>query len=280
MVAHSREDFSYLEIYRPVEAGVDEFMDRVHAHGEMAFGNRTDAVLTTPSFEPDANGDATPVMAVNGVPRPRLEVYRPNELRLRYIERRAEPEMNYAPKFGNALRRTITNPEETLHGDRIPELEPPKKETADEDEKEKTGKKEKMRDSLAYHFEVIGRKYGVTDQSRIEVNFSSIDIPIDPALEHRGLEIYLVPDPATKVTRMLIEQAGVCIRGLGRKSREVTNPWTPTGLRMPFARMPSDAGQEQMDRFLQAIEGELPLLHVVLGGFRDTIGGASWTKRR
>jgi hypothetical protein len=268
MAVQSREHFTYLEVYRPVESGLEQFLDKVRFHGEEAFGTKINTVLTQPVLEEGPDGGEEPVMQTRGVEVPRLHVYSGNQLSMQLIDRRVEPRMNYGSRFRWVASRLIRKPDDFVYRP-IPRSP----------EEEKARYEKKRRDSLAFIFEQIGLKYDIVDQDHLEVPLRALDIPVDPPLEHLGHEVALVPDPKSKVTRMLVEQAGVCLRGLSRHSPKAANPYSPTALRIPFARMPRDASEHEVDRFLGSVEEHLPQ-RVVLGAFKDHVGGSSWVVNR
>lgn len=264
MVAKSKEDFTYLEIYRPVLEGMEKFADKARFHGREIFGTRLSTAVTQPDLAENPDGALEPMWSTKGLESPRLTVYGADHLGLPLVERRAIPRMKYGAMFSHATRRLIRNSAEIDYeaiphsdDDINPHLEQPR------------------RTSLASVFRRIGLEYGIKDQQHLEVPLYAVDIPVDPPLEHLGLEVQLVPDPKSKVTQMLVRQAGVCIRGLSNHSKKVTNPWTPSSLRIPFARMPHDATPKEVTDFIMAMEGHLAI-RVMLGGFKDRVGGASW----
>ncbi len=267
MAAQTRADFTFLEIYRPVLEGMSAFTGKAQFEGDRIFGSEARATITEPTYEKDQSGVDEPVMAVLGVESPRLDVYGNGELRLPLVERRVPPQMNYGRKFSYALGGVLKDPKDEAV--RPVERNPEEKELRTE---------QRRRYSLASTFEQIGKEYGVFDQQQLTVTTRSLDISVDPPLEHLGFEVLLVPDPKSKVTQMLIKQAGVCIRGLGRYSSKVANPWSPTGLRIPFARLPPNASHADVTHYIEAMEAHLPL-NLVLGGLKYIVGGASWEAR-
>jgi len=270
MAVQSREDLTYAEIYRPVEQDerLATFLDRVRFSGDEVFGTRINTLVTEPAVLEGEDGLPELVNTIQGVDSPRLEVYGSGQIRLPLLDRRIEPRLNYGGRFRWAVGRLLTKPGDTAYRP-VPR--------SAEEERGRTEKRK--RDSLDFIFEQIGLKYGIEDQHHLEIPIQALDIPVDPPLEHLGSEVQLVPDPKSKVTRMLVEHAGVCLRGLGRHSPKAANPYSPTGLRIPFARMPSDATESEIEHFLGSVEENLPH-KLALGYFKDHVGGSSWQRVR
>ena len=265
---HSREDFTYLEIYRPVIGGAGEFLDEVKSIGQEMYGSKFSGLRTEVRLEQGEDGELEPVMSTVPVETSRALVYPETSLRLDLLDRRVPPQMNYASRFRWAASRLIKKPGDTVYRPiERSELEA------------KRRLNEKTRQSLAYKFEEIADDFGIYDLEHLELPFKAIAIPVDPPLEHTGLELSLLPDPSSPVTRMLVQQAGLCLRGLGLKSSKAAFPYSPTTLSVPFVRLPRDSSNINDERFIQEIQELLPL-RLILGGFKDNVAGASWQPRR
>lgn len=268
MAIQSREDLTYLEIYRPVEDGLNKFLEKVGEIGNKVFGTDEITAITRPVKVVDEEGSANPVMSITGIKTPRIEVYGPSQLKLDLLDRRVDPKLNYASRFRWVASRLIRRPEDLGY-----------RQIVRDEEELQVRIDRKKRLSLSFMFEQIGYQYDITDQNYLEVVCRAIDFPVDPPLEHLGQELALIPHPGSPVTRMLVAHAGLCLRGLGRHSSKAANPYSPTALRIPFARMPANATQPQINEFIGSVEAELPV-RPILGGFKDHVGGSSWVSKR
>lgn len=265
---NSREDFTYLEIYRPVTGGATEFLSEVNVIGSQVFGQKFNALRTELVLEPDDAGHVEPTMATYPIGTAQITVYPEETLRLDLLDRRVPPQMNYASRFRWAASRLIKKPDDA-----------PYRPIVRDEIEARRRLDEKTRQSLAYRFEEIADEFGVDDLDHLEIPFRSLAIPVDPPLEHRGLELSLVPDPASPVTRMLVKQAGLCLRGLGLKSSKAAYPYSPTQLGVPFVRLPQDSSRKKENHFIDAVTDLLPQ-RLVIGNFKDSVAGASWQPRR
>lgn len=265
---NTREDFTYLEIYRPVIGGVSDFLDEVSLVGNEVFGQKFGGLRTEPKVEISEAGVEEVVHNVKSIESPRLSVYPEGTMRMDLLDRRVPPQMNYASSFRYQASRLIKKPGDTVY-----------RPIERSEEEKKRRLEQSKRESLAFRFEQIGSRYGIYDNEHLEVPLKGFDISVDPMLEHTGLELRLLPDPEAAVTRMLIEQAGVCLRSLGLKSAKAAFPYAPTSLGIPFARLPEDSALREESIFLQEVNELFPL-RVILGGFKDVVGGASWQPKR
>ncbi len=254
MHIRSKQELTRLEINRPVVAGLEQFLDTVEALGRTAFGERYAGHINTPVIQENEEGELEPLM--QGVPMSasRLMIYRNGELSMNLLGRYALPQDKFAKNFRAA------------HGPLINRAV----ESGEEGTAFKSG-----RNSLQYALDTIAEEHGINNSEEIRVSCKSIDVLVDPLLEHTGMEVVLKPDPNQKVTRMLIHQSAFCYRALYRRSRRSAMPLNPTALSIPFARMPSGATDNEIGRFLTSIEDHLPQ-HAYLGEFSDSVGTPSW----
>lgn len=268
MAVRTKEDLAYVEIYRPVESGLESFIAGVRREAEPIFGYEVPAFSETPKIEGEGEA-AEPVMEIEPVQEPRLDVYQNGNVRLPMVDLRAVPQARV--KFSNAVRRLLNNPGEGV-------ADPRGQQPVTTEQQEKKNKTSPVgQSSLGDLFEKIGMKYGVEDQQHLDLALNWFDEPIDPFLSHLGVELVLLPDPSSDVTLMLKEQVEACMRGFGRKSSEIVNPYTPLGLTVPILRRPKNSSPNQIGDLHDIIKSRLKVpLRVVLGGFKDRVNGSSW----
>lgn len=258
----SKDDFTYLEVYRPVEDGLDVFLERARDIGHCIFGNQVVGLTEGPAIHENAEGVFEPVMEVSGVNKPRLTVYNTDQLHLALLDRRIDPRLGFANRFRYAASRLLRKPDGVVYHPIV----------RDQDEEEER-QRQRVHDSLASVFESIAQDFGITDPDHVEVPCRAIDTPPDPPLQHLGQEVSLVPYPGARVTRMLTKQAGASWVILEKISRKAAYPYSPSGLRIPFARMPDNVSEAHKDEFLDAVNSLLPV-RPVLGAFKGIIGGS------
>ncbi len=264
MAVQRSEDFSSLEIYRSVTAGADHFLDHVSHAGARIFGFVVNSVVAEPQLQETEDGGEEAIVAINGIWTPRLDVYRPANLRLALLSRSAPTRMNYANNFRRAVGRLTDTADQEAY-------KPIKRPMEDEDDLE-TQPRQK---SLASKLDQIGLKYDVVDQQHLELPFHALDLPVDPPHEHLGQEVSLLPDPKKRETMMLVEQSVMCAHYLGMLSTKAAYPTSPTSINLPFACLPVDAAPDETSEFLEAVEQLLPL-RLALGGFKDDMSSSSW----
>lgn len=255
MPAYHREAFTSLVIYRGVEEGATHFLDHVREAGEQIFGYEVHSV--TPEVcidESDESGDST-IMSIRGIPTPRLDLYKQRDLRLYLLDKYAPTRLNFSSKFRWAASKVINA------ADYIPHKRTKRSEG---EEAQRHG------GSLARRFYQIGLQYDILDQKHLELNFNAVTQPVELIHDYLGQEVTLLPDATDRAFMMLLDQAKLCVRGLGMHSAKVGYPECRRALQLPFARMPLDATPEQRADFIKAVEERLPV-RFILGDFEDDV---------
>ena len=248
MAITSKDDLSYLEVSRPVVDGFNGVYGDLRTEGDRIFGFSYPDVYEEPRMVEQADGMFAPMTGISGVPEPNLNLYPRESLRLPLVDLVALPGLKYGRKLHRAYERATMNPEvrtdHKLVSDEVDEKEPPELRAL-------TG--------LAGGLHRIAKDYGIFDHREVQVECLTVSVPIDVAPMQAGKEVWLMPDATSAVGLMLIDQAKLILRAIGRKDGDLVNPSSPTNLRIPIARMPYGADHEQEMLFLKRVKANIPL---------------------
>ena len=96
----TKEDFTYLEISRPITVG-GTFLDKVRHYGNDIFGSDYPGMITEAGQFEDAEDSSIaseeefgpPILTIQGVASARLKVYDEKDLQITLLHRRVPPDM-------------------------------------------------------------------------------------------------------------------------------------------------------------------------------------------
>lgn len=250
MILDSPEHLTSIEISRPVVDGTVKFLDKIRQRGEYIFGE------TVSTLVEDHAQSESDLKKLIGVGSPRLSLYQPGELKLTLFERRAIASMRLHGSFRNALARFESD------ADPYYEYAGPIDGTTYSSSPDR---------SLEATMNRVGYKYGVSDQSAVRLRCDTIAPKSDGVLDPRnGTELTLVPDYETAESAMLVDQAGMCLRGLAYYGRKSVYPMAPTVINIPVGRLPRDVNEQERTDFLSDIKQHLPIV-VTLGAITTRV---------
>ncbi|CAN5711309.1 hypothetical protein BH23PAT2_BH23PAT2_05250 [soil metagenome] len=248
MIIDNRENFTSIEISRPVVDGTKKFLDKIARMGDQIFGNDVSTLIQ------DGDIDDEGFQKMIGVGSARLRLYQSGQLRFLMFERRATPQMHLQGSFRNALSK--------LEAQADPFFEHSNPVQGYQDETDR---------GLEATLRRIGYSHDIPQQGDITIKCDGLAIKTDGILDPRnGSELALLPAVDDKVTTMFVEQTGLCVRALAHHGRKSVYPMSPEFLHIPFGRLPRETEDVERSHFIQGVKALLPLT-VTLGGINTQI---------
>lgn len=246
---------SRLELYRQF-TGAEDFLSSVAILGRKIIGSHEpSAILPLPATGEVDEESGLRYRETIALSKRLVKVYSENELKLELLDRRMPYELN--PNFHNVASKLFARNTRIYRPTNKPG-----------EETEVPAYREKP---LVHAFDSIGHNYDEFDQENVKVYFNHIQPVAD--IEHEGvLVVGLGLDPSKKSTHMLIDQSKESLRRLWsiKNGRRTAYPYAPPQLSVPFAEIPLDTESEQMDKFFNEINKNLPL-QLIMGGLRQSI---------
>lgn len=255
----ARESFTYIDYSRPIRGeGIEKFLAEVDAVGRDVFGIEGKSIITEPITVDDLESLTEDELRyadskIRTVGPSRLTVYDVDSLEISLLHRRVPRAANLGGSFNNAANRMAR-----ATFDEGDQLAPNAKRRPRTDQ---TGLQKQMGR--------IGMRFGFPDQDNTPINFTAVTANPDPNLNNHGLELALIPDPASEVIRMLARQSETCFDLLAVLSQKSAYP-SPrsTPLNLPFARLPHDYNEEEATEFFKAINERFPV-RGIMGAVRQ-----------
>jgi hypothetical protein len=88
----------------------------------------------------------------------------------------------------------------------------------------------------------------------LDINFTRLTYVNDPDYSSRGRELALEPDLAQPETLEIYDEASICFNALYRQNPNLAYPTMKSTLNVPFGRLPAEASDYQIARFVQLLE--------------------------
>lgn len=275
MSLSNQESFDSFEIFYPVESGADGFLAQAQEHGLDVFG-KTFATFITKDYspEPDELEVVTQKVHIPTGP-PRLKVYDSDDLRVTLLKRRAPVQMNYYGKFAHAEGRLLRK-DDMVHKPlkvggtkEVPEIMS-NGEKRYHDEEGHVYRTSPIWDLLVQ----AGLHYDVMPDEKRPLVCQGLTSQIDPSTGN--IELALIPAIESPVTKMLLNHARACVRGLVMiPSQKTAYPDSgPVSLDIPFASLPRDFYSEEAEAvYIKILNDELARrpVRLILGAIESRL---------
>lgn len=252
MISASPEDYSYVQVDRPIRNG-GRFLSQVRAIGERALGTEPRSSISEFHISPSDEDDTglNPVLQHAEVPtfEPVLKVVQDNDFDMVLLHRSAPPGLASRYSFGY-LQAKLSAPETTTH-----------RADYDEDGTRISNRYKTHLPPLSQELDDITNSHNANSDN-LRVLCDRVDIIGEPGGD---LVLGLTPKTSERSARILHEQSAAAYHRLRVISNRTANPLSPWQVTAPFARIPGNITDAQYDYLLGGIDDVLPV-RVLLGG--------------